>query len=133
MRCNHDYIPGHYMMLNFITSFLLIKLHPGCNGCNYMRLHDYHMQNKMLMDGQHARATVPAAAATVPRAGPWPGRPCKCGPGALAAGPGPIRCHLDCPDSVTLSLAGRQCCDARTLSPGVQIEPGPPASGFFFS
>jgi hypothetical protein len=32
-------------MLDFITS----SLHPACNGCNYMRLHDHYMQNKMLM------------------------------------------------------------------------------------
>jgi hypothetical protein len=41
MRCNYI----HYMMLDFITS----SLHPACNGCNYMRLHDHYMQNKMLM------------------------------------------------------------------------------------
>jgi hypothetical protein len=33
-------------MLDFITS----SLHPACNGCNYMRLHDHYMQNKMLMN-----------------------------------------------------------------------------------
>ncbi len=33
------------MILDFITS----SLHPACNGCNYMRLHPYYMQTKMLM------------------------------------------------------------------------------------
>ncbi len=48
MRCNYI----HYMMLNFVTS----SLHPGCNGCNYMRLHDHYMQNKMLKLGWEAWA-----------------------------------------------------------------------------
>lgn len=41
MRCNYI----HYMILDFITC----SLHPACNGRNYMRLHPYYMQTKMLM------------------------------------------------------------------------------------
>ena len=35
----------HYMNVNFITYIL----HPGCNGCNYTKLHEYYMPGKMLM------------------------------------------------------------------------------------
>ncbi len=41
-------------MLNFITS----SLRPGCNGCNYMRLHHHYMQNKMLMPVWHTTRTL---------------------------------------------------------------------------
>jgi hypothetical protein len=37
----------HDMKVNFITSPQ--ALHPRCNGCNYIILHDHYIPGKMLM------------------------------------------------------------------------------------
>ena len=67
----------HCLDVSFITS----PLHPGCNGGNYMILHDYYMLGKMLMTHWQ-----PLALALYPTQSP------QC-PGPAAAGR-----HRDCQD-----------------------------------
>ena len=62
------------MQLNFITC----PLHPGCNGCNYMTIHDHYMPNKMLMKAADVSGPPPCSALSVSgpvRRTPSPGCP----------------------------------------------------------